>query len=140
MDCSYIAPWPPTRFTYCLAFTHSLTHSYTEGGVNNARLRYHTHSHTHRTGVRCLAHGHLDTWSGESGIEPPTFRFVDNLHEPLLYYRPYIDWCVYDLNDLHCSNTGEMVLSQLLNSAWRVRGFVNVVWRFVCVLMNCAKL
>jgi len=54
MDCIYIAfsqtQWPPKCFTFCLTFTHSLTYSY-----------------IHRRKVRCLAHGHLDTWSGGTG-------------------------------------------------------------------------
>jgi len=31
--------WPPKRFTFCLTFTHSLTHSYTDGSFSHARRR-----------------------------------------------------------------------------------------------------
>jgi len=56
MDSIYIAlsqtQWPPKRFTFAThSPIHSLIHTPTAGAA----------------GVRCLAHGHLDTWSGGTG-------------------------------------------------------------------------
>jgi len=68
-------------------FTHSFIHRRccqpckvpsSSSGAGGVRC----HTHTHTAGIRCLAHGHLDTWSGGTG-DFPTFWFVENLHEPL---------------------------------------------------------
>ena len=65
--------WPPKR--------HSLTfiHSYTNG-VSHARRQP---ARLGSCSWKTSALGQV-----EPGIEPPTFRFVDNLHEPLSHCHP----------------------------------------------------
>lgn len=70
----------PKRFTSCLTFTHSLTHSYTDGGVSHARRHP---ARREQLGLGVLLKDTSTLGPVEPGIEPPTFRFVDNLHEPM---------------------------------------------------------
>jgi len=80
-----LTQWPPKRFTYCLIFTHSLTDSL----IHRRRCQpcKAPFSSTGAAGVRGLAHGHLDTWSGGTGqeIEPlPLSRQPTWTTEPLI--------------------------------------------------------
>jgi len=69
-----------------LTFTHSLTHSYTDGGVSHAR------QHTalrEQLGLGVLLMDTSTLGQVESGIEPPTFWFVDNHCHPFNYCNFY---------------------------------------------------
>jgi len=78
MDCIYIVlstdPWPPKCFTNCLTFTHSHIDgvSATQGVIQ-------------LVGVRCLAHGHLDTWS--SGTAVPVYYSLKCLFSIWIYLK-----------------------------------------------------
>jgi len=65
----------------CLTFTHSYTHSHTDGGVSHAR-RQPARRELLRLGVLLMDTSTLG--QVEPRIEPPTFRFVD---EPLSHCR-----------------------------------------------------
>lgn len=69
----------PKHFTCCLTFTHSLTHSYTDGRVSHAR---HQPSRQDQLGLGVLPKDTSTVGQVEPGIKPPTFQLVDNPHEP----------------------------------------------------------
>jgi len=80
----YIAftdPMATKALHICLTFTHSLPHSYTDGGVSHARCHP---ARREQLGLSVLLMDTLTLGQVEQGIEPPTFWFVDNLNiEPL---------------------------------------------------------
>ena len=71
----------PKRFTFCLTFTHS----YADGDVSHVR---HHPARREQLGLGVLLMDTSTLGQVEPGIEPPTFQFVANQHEPLSHCRP----------------------------------------------------
>jgi len=71
-----------TKVLYiCLTFTHS----HTDGSVSHARLHP---ARREQLGLGVLLMDTSTLGQVEPGVEPPTFRFVDNPHEALSHCRP----------------------------------------------------
>ena len=82
--CIYIAPLiQGALHRLCLSFTHSHTHSYTDGGGNHAR---HQPAHREQLGVQSLAQGLFDSNSG--GARDRTGNLLGTLRVPMTATLP----------------------------------------------------
>jgi len=83
---TFADPMSTKALYFCLTFTHSLSHSYTDGRVSHARLHP---ACLEQLGIGVLIMDTSTLGLVEPGIEPPTFWFVDNIDPTYYWFRDY---------------------------------------------------
>ena len=105
-SCIFIALFQSTDhsnpFTILATFTHSRTHSYTDGGGYHTRHQLLIRSNL---GFSILLKDTLTCSWKEPGFEPPTFRLLDKPLYLLTYSRTLHEYNISEYSSLH-STTG----------------------------------